>query len=68
MRDKRQLQRTYMERVSSARVRRELAALCPPHPRTQIYLTKGDYSIPVERRCGRCGRRVDDDATIGEGT
>jgi len=55
----RQLGRTYAERVAKEASQRAGAKLCPPHPRSQLYMSKGDYWTRTALRCGRCGRDVD---------
>jgi hypothetical protein len=59
--------RTYTERVTREKAQRELARLCPPHPRSQVHWTQGDYATPSERRCARCWRRVPDDREVSDG-
>jgi hypothetical protein len=52
--------------MARERAQRTNAALCPPHPRSRLYMSKEDWATPSERRCGRCHRAVKDDAAIEE--
>lgn len=58
----RQHGRTYTDRILKERSQRSLARDCPPHPKSQVYLAKGDYWTPQVMRCGRCGKDIGEEA------